>query len=239
MCGRYVLATPVAELAAYFSAQVSPALVEHFHPSWNIPPSSNIIAITADASGTRHMDRYRWGLVPSWANDLSFGARTTNARAETVATKPSFRSAFRSRRCIVPADGYFEWKTTVGEVKQPYYFFRHDNAPLGFAGLWERFDLHHAPQGEPRSILTCTIITTAASLDVEAIHSRMPLILEDAEAWERWLDNDLSDREELLSMCRPPREGMLSQRRVSKAVNRVGNDGPELIDELEERSSLF
>ena len=138
MCGRYVLATPVGELAAYFSAQMSPTLSESVRPSWNIPPTTNIVIVTADRSGSRDLGLFRWGLVPSWAKDLSFGAKTINARAETVATKPSFRSAFRSQRCIIPADGYFEWKTTAGEVKQPYYFTRRDGSPLAFAGLWER-----------------------------------------------------------------------------------------------------
>ncbi len=239
MCGRYVLATPVEELAAYFSAQVPPSMADGFHPSWNIPPTSNIVAVTADPDGQRSLNRFRWGLVPSWAKDLSFGAKTINARAETVATKPSFRSAFRSQRCIIPADGYYEWKTTAGEVKQPYYFTRRDGSPLAFAGLWERYQFHHEADGQPRSLVTCAIITTAASSDVEAIHNRMPAILTGGDLWGRWLDGALGDREELLAMCRPAPPGTLVTKRVASLVNSVRNNGPELIEELKDRPSLF
>ncbi len=239
MCGRYVLATPVGELAAYFLAQASPTLVETFHPSWNIPPTSNVIGVTADPSGQRIIGRFRWGLVPSWAKDLNYGANTINARAETVATKPSFRSAFRSQRCIIPADGYFEWKTTSGEVKQPYYFTRRDGAPLAFAGLWERYQLRSEEDEPPRSIFTCAIITTAASEDVETIHNRMPAILEAGDSWGRWLDGALDNREELLAMCRPAPSGTLHMKRVASLVNSVKNNGPGLIEELRDRPSLF
>jgi len=239
MCGRYVLATPVGELAAYFSAQMSPSLSDSVHPSWNIPPTTDIIAVTADRSGSRNLDLFRWGLVPSWAKDLSFGAKTINARAETVATKPSFRSAFRSQRCIIPADGYFEWKTTAGEVKQPYYFNRRDGSPLAFAGLWERYELQSEAHEQSRSVFTCAIITTAASSDVEAIHNRMPAILDGRESWGRWLDGTLSNREELLAMCQPAPSGTLRVQRVASLVNSVRNNGPELIEELKDRPSLF
>lgn len=239
MCGRYVLATPVHDLAAYFSAQAPTPLGELVRPSWNIPPTTNILAVTADSSGTRNLGLFRWGLVPRWAKDLSFGAHTINARAETVDTKPSFRSAFRSQRCIIPADGYFEWKTTAGEVKQPYYFTSRDGAPLAFAGLWERFDLHLESEGESRAVLTCAIITTRASSDVEAIHNRMPAILGAKERWGRWLDGSLNDRDELLALCQPAPEGTLKTWRVPTLVNSVRNNGPTLIEELAERPSLF
>ncbi|HUY06873.1 MAG TPA: SOS response-associated peptidase [Acidimicrobiales bacterium] len=239
MCGRYVLATPVAELAEYFSAQLPPGLWESFRPSWNIPPTTNIIALTADSSGSRDLGLFRWGLVPRWAKDLSFGAKTINARVETVATKPSFRSAFHSQRCIIPADGYFEWKTTAGEVKQPYYFTSHDESPLAFAGLWERYELHTRADEATRSISTCAIITTEAGKDVETIHNRMPAILDEPDTWGRWLDGALNDREELLAMCRPAPPGTLKSRRVEILVNSVRNNGPELIEELLDRPSLF
>ena len=239
MCGRYVLATPVSELSAYFSAQMSSSLSEAVRPSWNIPPTTNIIAVTADRSGSRNLVLLRWGLVPPWAKDLSFGAKTINARAETVATKPSFRSAFRSQRCIIPADGYFEWKTTSGEVKQPYYFSRKDGAPLAFAGIWECYQLLSETGESPRSIFTCAIITTAASSDVEEIHNRMPVILGEQSLWGRWLDGALSDREESLAMCQSAPPGTLVKRRVTSLVNSVKNNGPELIEELKDRPSLF
>lgn len=239
MCGRYVLATPVTDLAEYFSAQINPSLSESFQPSWNVPPTEAIVAMTADRSGNRRLGHLRWGLVPSWAKALSFGANTINARAETVATKPAFRSAFRSQRCIIPADGYFEWKTTTGEVKQPYYFTRRDEMPLAFAGLWERFDLRSENGKEKRSIFSCAIITAAANKDVEEIHNRMPVILERGPLWGQWLDGAFANQEELLRMCRPSDAGTLVRRRVDTTVNSVRNNGPQLIDELLERPSLF
>jgi putative SOS response-associated peptidase YedK len=239
MCGRYVLATPVSDLAEYFSAQIDPSLLENFQPSWNVPPASGIAAITANRAGERHIDRLRWGLVPIWARDLSFGAKTINARAETVATKPTFRSAFRSQRCIIPADGYYEWKTTAGEVKQPYYFTRRDGMPLAFAGLWERFDLRHEGETTTTSIFTCAIITAEANQDVEEIHNRMPVVLEQGPFWDQWLDGAFANRDALLKMCQPAPTGTLMGRRVATSVNSVRNDRPELIEELLERPSLF
>lgn len=239
MCGRYVLATPAGELAAFFSADIAPGLLESFRPSWNIPPATKVAAVTAERSGSRHLGELRWGLVPRWAKDLAFGAKTINARVETVAEKPSFRSSFRSQRCIIPADGYFEWKTTAGEVKQPYYFRRSDGEPLAFAGLWERFDLPSTDGQESLPVYTCAIITTPASADVVEIHNRMPAILEPGDAWGRWLDGAFTDRDELLAMCQPARVGTLVNRRVATRVNSVRNNGPDLIEELKERPSLF
>lgn len=239
MCGRYVLATPLADLAEYFSARFSTELSGRVRPSWNIPPTSNILAITADDTGSRSMELFRWGLVPPWAKDLSFGAKTINARVETVATKPSFRAAFRSQRCIVPADGYFEWKTTAGEVKQPYYFTRSDGAPLAFAGLWECYELRSDSEETSRAVFSCAILTTEASADVVQIHNRMPVILEPGDQWGRWLDSAYHDREALQSMCGVPREGLLTKRRVGSQVNSVRNNGPDLVEELHERQSLF
>ena len=239
MCGRFVLASSVPEIARYFSASFDEQLALELKPSWNVPPSTRIPAITADHTGTRQLALYRWGLVPAWAKGLSFGANTANARAESVATKPSFRSAFRSRRCLIPADGYFEWKTTPGEVRQPYLFFRADGDPLAFAGLW---DIWYSP-GErgatPTAIVTCSIVTTQANDDVAAIHTRMPAILEAGGSWERWLDPDLHNRDELESLITPARAGTLMRRRVGAAVGNVRNDGPHLIDEEPTSPALF
>ena len=239
MCGRFVLASSVDEIARYFAAAFDEGAAESFHASWNIPPTRRIPAITANRDGARHLDFYRWGLVPSWAKGLSFGANTINARAESVAPKPSFRSAFRSRRCVIPADGYFEWKTTPGEVRQPYYFTRSDGAPLAFAGLWESW---HSAAEDPdgaHEIVTCAIVTTDASADVTSIHNRMPAILEMDGAMERWLDLDLSDRDELEALLVPAPVGTLARRRVGAAVGSVRNDGPQLIDELPSSPALF
>jgi putative SOS response-associated peptidase YedK len=239
MCGRYVAVTPPEELASYFSASLSPELEAEFRPSWNVPPTTRVAAVTAGAEGDRLLAPYRWGLVPSWAKGLSFGANTVNARAESIATKASFRSAFRSRRCIIPADGYYEWRTTSGEVKQPYYFTRADGAPLAFAGLWEAWRPPVGPDELVGWVLTCAIVTTEAGADVQEIHTRMPVILEPGDLWDVWLDPELHDPHELGSLLRPATAGTLLRRRVAKAVGSVRNDSPALIDEVLESPSLF
>jgi putative SOS response-associated peptidase YedK len=239
MCGRFVLATPPEELARLFDATVHDLTITSIGPSWNVPPTASILAVTANASGARSIGTYRWGLVPPWAKDLSFGANTINARSESMATKPSFRVAFRSKRCIIPADGYYEWKTTAGEVKQPYYFTRTDGRPLAIAGLWERYLQIDPTDSSEREVFSCAIVTTEANHEVAAIHTRMPAILEPGDAWGRWLDSGFRDEEELLAMCAPAVAGTLIPRRVSSRVNSVRNNGAELIDELLDRPSLF
>lgn len=231
MCGRYVLATSVDILASYFDAELRAKLPE-LPPSWNVAPTDLVPAITADARGKRRIEHYRWGLVPPWSKGLSFAANTINARAESVATKPSFRAAFRSQRCIVPADGYFEWATTPSELKQPYYLLRADGAPLSFAGLWESWPAPVGPDEPPVWIHTCAIITTAANSDVESVHHRMPAILENGEASWRWLDPELDDRDELEALLQPASPGTLLCRRVSAAVGNVRNNSSQLIEEV-------
>jgi putative SOS response-associated peptidase YedK len=239
MCGRFVLSSSVPEIARYFQATFDERLTEAVLPSWNVPPTTRILGVSADESGERHLDLYRWGLVPYWADGLSYGVNTINARAESVATKPSFRSAFRSRRCLIPADAYYEWKTTPGEVKQPYVFKRSDGQPLAFAGL---FELWHSPAdttGATTTVLTCAIVTTEANDDVAAIHTRMPAILEPGGAWERWLDPDFHDRNELEALVVPAPPGTLVRRRVGISVGSVKNDGPHLIEEEPSSPALF
>jgi putative SOS response-associated peptidase YedK len=199
----------------------------------------SIPAITAGADGARALQVYRWGLVPPWAKGLSFGANTINARAESIATKASFRAAFQSRRCIIPADGYYEWKTTPGEVRQPYYFTRRDQAPLAFAGLWEAWRSPQQGAEHAGVIYTCAIVTTQANDDVEAIHTRMPVILENDGAIDHWLDRDLHDREELEALLVPAPPGTLARRRVGAAVGNVRNDRPDLITEELVNPALF
>jgi putative SOS response-associated peptidase YedK len=239
MCGRFVLASSVPEIARYFAATFDEQLTASLHPSWNVPPTRRIPAVTAEADGSRHLALYRWGLVPTWAKGLSFGANTINARAESIATKPSFRAAFRSRRCLIPADGYYEWKTTPGEVKQPYLFTRADGDPLAFAGLWEVWYSPTDDTGTSSAIVTCAIVTTEANDDVAEIHTRMPAILEPGGAWEAWLDPDLHARDELEALVVPAERGTLIRRRVGTAVGSVKNDGPHLIDEEPSSPALF
>lgn len=228
MCGRYVLVTPVDELADYFSAAVSPGVAEQFGPSWNIPPTRNVLAVAAEGEGdARTIDQYRWGLVPSWAKDLAMSSRTFNARAETVATKPTFRAAFSARRLIVPADGFYEWSTAPGDHKQPYLFSRRDGAVLAFAGLWEVW--RDRRDGVPDAWLrSCTIITTVAGSDVAGVHERQPVVLEPS-AWATWLDPGGAERGELESLLVSSPAGTLERRAVPGAVGDVGDDGPSLL----------
>ena len=176
MCGRYALDTPPKKLVEHF--ELSGEL--DFSPSWNIAPSTNICTITADVTGDRHLHKMKWGLIPSWAKDATIGNKLTNARGETVAEKPSFRSAFKTRRCIIPASGFYEWKTIRG-VKYPWYITFKSGEPMALAGLWETW---HPNEGE--TVESCCIITTDANKLMEPIHDRMPVIL-DIEQWKTWL----------------------------------------------------
>jgi putative SOS response-associated peptidase YedK len=172
--------------------------------------------------------------VPSWAKDPNMGNRTFNARAETVASKPSFRAAFTARRLAVVADGFYEWKPGPGKVKQPYYFTRADGQPLALAGLWEQW--WGGPASEPSdggrpALRTCTVITTEAGPDMGDIHHRMPVVLE-PEVIEEWLDPANCDKPELEALLVPSPGGTLVHRAVARGVGNVRNDGPELIEEL-------
>jgi len=243
MCGRFVLVTSVPELARRFSAYYEPTMTERWRPSWNIAPGRPVIAV-AISSGTklptqaarpvpeRCLGLYRWGLVPPWAKDASFGARTFNARAETVATKPAFRSAFRSRRAIIPADAFYEWSKAPGEAHQPYIFERADGAPLALAGLWETW---HAPG--PRCevgevVRSCTILTTQAGQNVGDVHDRAPVVLEPGETLDAWLDPDITDPNELEPLLRASPAGTLVRHRVGPAIGRAGVDGPALAADI-------
>ncbi len=194
-------------------------------PRANIAPTQEVAAVRLGDDGARHFVSLRWGLIPSWAKDASFGAKTINARGETLAEKPAFCDAFRHRRCLIAADGFYEWKTEAG-AKQPYRIARDDGAPFGFAGLWARWD--KAPDGAP--LETCSIVTTDANELLRAIHHRMPVILDPAD-FTAWLDPGTSPAEAqaLLRPCPPDR---LVAYRVSRRVNKVANDDLSLIGPL-------
>jgi len=175
----------------------------------------------------RSLGLYQWGLVPGWAEKPDFGARTFNARAESVAHKPTFRSAFRRRRCLVPVDGFYEWRR---DTKQPYYFSRWDGSVLALAGLWETWRGEDA-RGRDLTLDTVTVITTDANLDVAPVHPRMPVVLEPSE-WDIWLDPSLDDKERLLRVLDPAPAGTLRRYPVSRLVNRASEDGERLLEEL-------
>jgi putative SOS response-associated peptidase YedK len=225
MCGRFVAATPPDQVAAYFGATAE-ALLD---PSWNVAPTNDVYAVLEDG-GLRHLDAFRWGLIPSWAKDPKIGSRMINARAETLAEKNAYKAAFRKRRCLVPADGFYEWKALPGQKrKQPYFIHRTDGEPLAFAGLWE---VWRGPDRDQEPLRTATIITTEANETMAPVHDRMPVILP-ASAWGEWLDRDLDDLEALGRLL-VPAPTLLTLRPVSTEVNSVRNKGPELIEAVPE-----
>jgi len=216
MCGRYTLSTPAGRLAEEFQLD---STVE-IPPSYNVAPTQQVAAVIEDEGG-RRLEMLRWGLVPSWADDPGIGARMINARSETAPEKPSFRRAFRGRRCLIAADGFYEWKREDGG-KQPYYFRMQDGRPFAFAGLWESWD---KGGGE---LLTCAILTTRPNSVAEEIHDRMPVILPH-DAYNAWLDPD-ADKEELGELTIPYPGDDLETYPVSRFVNSPRNNDERCIE---------
>ena len=221
MCGRYFQQRPPAEIAAYFEA-VNPT--PNLAPNWNRAPTQDGLVLRRHPdTGARHLDALRWGLVPRWAKDLAVGSRMINARAESVAEKPAFREAFAKRRCIVAADGFYEWRTE-GKTKQPFAVAMADGAPMALAGLWEGW---RGPDGE--ALRTFTIVTGEANAKLSAMHQRMPVILP-REAWPAWLGEEPADAAELHDLLRPCPPEWLAAWPVSTRVNKVAENGPGLLD---------
>jgi putative SOS response-associated peptidase YedK len=217
VCGRYTLATPVNELIEQFHIDEYPSGIA---PSYNIAPTQEVAAVIAEDE-KRKLEMLRWGLIPSWANDPSIGNKMINARAETVAQKPSFRTPFKHRRCLVLTDGFYEWQHTL-DGKQPYYIHMKDGAPFAFAGLWEIWR-----GGE--EIRSCTVITTEANGLVGEIHPRMPVILP-PEDYELWLDPEFEEKEALTSLLRPCPSGGMEAYPVSRRVNSPSNNAPDCVE---------
>ncbi len=220
MCGRYTLTVPVEILAEEFG--VTGPLPE-VPPSYNIAPTQEVAAVLAD-DGERRLEMLRWGLIPSWADDPGIGSRMINARSETVPEKPSFRRAFRERRCLILADGFYEWKRT-NDGKQPYYIRMEDERPFAFAGLWESW------RGGREEIRSCTILTTEANDRVSNIHHRMPVILA-PEDHGLWLDPDVREADPLLPLLAPYPDDVMEAYPVSRFVNRPTNDDPRCVEPL-------
>lgn len=203
------------------------ALVPMLEPRYNIAPTQLVPTVlrSPEQNDERQFQMLRWGLIPSWAKDLAMGARLINARAETAAEKPSFRAAFRHRRCLVVADGFYEWQRQEGK-KQPFYFRLQDGQPFGFAGLWERWE---APDGE--TIESCTILTTEANELLRPIHDRMPVIL-DPKDYDLWLDPGVQKAEPLQQLLRPYLAKAMTSYAVSTKVNNPANNTPDCINSL-------
>lgn len=232
MCGRFVSASPPEEIGKYFdTAAVAEKLLE---PSYNVAPTNDVYVVTEDG-GTRRLDAYHWGLVPFWAKSPAAGSKMINARAETIADKNAYKRPFAKRRCIIPADGFYEWKKIPGQkAKQPYFINRRDDEPLAFAGLWE---VWRGPDGAKNKdaaeqLRSCTIITTSANETMQQIHDRMPVILP-ASAWDRWLDPGNDDTQALSQLLVPAPPTLLRLTPVSTEVNNVRNKGSQLIEAVE------
>jgi len=215
MCGRYTLACDGATLVAEFGVEE----LASWSPRYNIAPTQIVPALTRDG-GRFKGGLLHWGLVPSWAKDRKIGARLINARAETVAEKPSFRAAFRHRRCLVLADGYYEW-SKLGGVKQPFRITRNDGKPFVFAGLWEHWT------DTETSYDSCTIITCAANDDLASLHNRMPVVIEKAD-YAKWTDT-APEPATHLDLLRPAPNGAFTATAVSTFVNSSAHEGPDCI----------
>lgn len=224
MCGRFTQQMSWAELHALYSVFTVPQETS-FTPRFNGAPTQDFATCRLDESGNREISVLRWGLVPFWAKDLSIGSRLINARAETVHSKPSFRAAFRQRRCLVPADGWFEWSSVAGQ-KQPYFIASKDANPLSIAALWESWD----KEGE--TLETFTLITTQATSELAKIHHRQPALVA-SENWDAWLSPDSTSRS-LLDLVQTPFDGPYRFHAVSKRVNNVRNNTAEILDPYSE-----
>jgi len=218
MCGRYSLHTNPDVIALYFKLGVMP----EFTPRYNIPPSSKVLIVREDKEKGRVADLYRWGLIPSWAKDPAIGNKLANARSETVAEKPSFRSAFKRWRCLIPASGFYEWKALEGK-KQPYYIYPKGEDLFAFAGLTERWN---GPDGP---VYSCAIITTGPNALMRGIHDRMPVILK-PENHEAWLNPDNQATAELKKLLKPYPAPAMAAHAVSNRVNTPKNNDADLLD---------
>jgi putative SOS response-associated peptidase YedK len=220
MCGRYRLTHSHEELSEYFDAKGEVEVA----PRYNIAPSQPVIAIREH--GGRRISTLRWGLIPSWAKDASIGFKTINARAESVTTTPSFREAFSSQRCLIPADGFYEWKKS-GNAKQPYCFELADGKLFAFAGLWDRWT---DPRGE--TIESCTILTTRPNALLADVHDRMPVILR-PDDYGLWLNPKNRDSQAAIGTLRPYDAGQMHRYPVSTRVNNAKNDDAECAKPVE------
>lgn len=220
MCGRLVIYSSTDYYAGIFGVEASFEL----NPRYNIPPTFDIPVCRVNQQGDREFVLMRWGLVPGWSKGPDNRFSMFNARAETVHEKPAYRSAFKKRRCLIPADGFYEWTQSNG--KQPYFIHRSDNLPLVFAGLWE-----HWQSKDGNAIESCTIIVTKANSLMQPIHDRMPVILK-SEQFNTWLDPRQQAVDELSDMLQPYASAELESYPVSRAVNSPKNDSADLIKQL-------
>jgi putative SOS response-associated peptidase YedK len=254
MCGRYASARKRIELLEEFSVERD-RTTQPLAPDYNVAPTKSVYAVLSrdgkdsrdggdeeKPAPSRQLRVVRWGLVPSWAKDVSIGSRLINARSETVAEKPAFRRAFARRRCLLPADGYYEWMVLGAaeasdrpgkKAKQPYFIHRADGGPLAFAGLYELWRDRSVPDEDPAAWLwSATIITTTAPDELGEIHDRMPMVIP-PDSWADWLDPANTDVADLRALLAPAMASGLATYPVSTEVNSVRNNGPQLIEQIE------
>lgn len=224
MCGRFTQTSSIPRIASRFGIPEALIHAQDGPPRYNLAPSSAVLAVRQADAG-RELVRLKWGLVPHWSVEPKTGYSTSNARAETVDTKPAFRSAFKRRRCLIPADGWYEWAFVPGQTwKQPWYYSAQDAEPLALAGLWERW--------EQRDVVleTCTVIVCAANALTAPVHDRMPVILGESD-WADWLDPE-TPPEAAKAMLQPCPETWIQTYPVSRAVSVARNEGAELIQSV-------
>jgi len=230
MCGRYTLTATPSAVAEHFGLATLPELA----PRYNIAPGQRVPVVRVSSTGDRRLELRSWGLVPHWAKDPAIGSRLINARSESAASKPAFRDAMRRRRCLVPADGFYEWKPHPG-LRRPHHLHLPERALFAFAGLYERWrSAEDAPPLE-----TCTLLTTAANERVRPLHDRMPVIL-DPDAYAAWLDPERSDPDTLLPLLASKRPDALRFHPVGLRLNDPRNDDPRCLeDEPPSQRELF
>ncbi|MDE0133246.1 MAG: SOS response-associated peptidase [Acidimicrobiaceae bacterium] len=241
MCGRFVSAASLEQIAAHFD---TPLPGFDAPRSYNVAPTTDIVAVVGN-DDARRIETFRWGLVPAWSSDPAKGPPLFNARSETAAMKNSFRGAFKRRRCIVPADGFYEWPkaqkgTSRDDRPLPHYITRADGAMLAMAGLWERWSPPpagdaadganaDASAGPRQALYSATVLTTAANSFMAPLHDRMPVLL-DRSQWETWLDPANDGVDALVAMCAPAAEGILRSHQVGRALGNVRNSDASLIE---------
>jgi putative SOS response-associated peptidase YedK len=229
MCGRFVSTATPSQLADYLRADE--VRTEALDASWNVAPTDPVYAVAENREEQRLLGSYKWGLVPFWAKDAKVGARMINARAETLETK--FRRTFERRRCLLPADGFYEWEKLEDGKKQPWFIHRADGAPMVFAGLWEVWKPEGASD-EDEPLRTCSIITTEANELLARIHDRMPAVISPHD-WELWLDRSVTDVAAVRHLLAPADPRQFDMFEVSTAVNSVRNNSGELVTPINPR----
>jgi putative SOS response-associated peptidase YedK len=234
MCGRFVSSSTPDKIAEYFGATFDG---ETLGENYNVAPTNDIYAVVAGPDGAPRLEVFHWGLIPVWAKERKIGAKMINARAETLAEKPAYKGVFKKNRCIIPMDGFYEWKrdmetgelTKAGKpVKQPFFIHSTTGEPLAVAGVWSTW--RDKAQGPDAPWLhSCSVVTTSANATMSYVHNRMPVMLPES-AWSTWLDPDNHDTESLQTLMVPAPDDLLTMHPVSTAVNVVRNKDESLIE---------